>query len=1327
MRYLVLWKHERRGTEIMAHRVAGSTRFVAALLTIALSVGALPIVLSEDPIVQTASAQDGGIVKVGWVGDFMNWNPLKAEFVSDWVAYNLIFSTLFQYDEDWDKIENHLAMGYYQVEWPSGNMSTYINITENAYFRNAEDPNDMDHPLTAEDIKFTIELIQANAGSSWDYYVLNITDVYALSDYQVQIDTEYTKATLIDDLVWVPILPKFQWELIQGGAILGNFNPKELIGSGPFYYRDGIKNDWHEFIKAPNFHAATDYLDERDIDFEGIQYRDYSDVQGLALAIDAGEVDVVDVTGAQEPVWNSIAVDADVPVTKQVTQELGIYDIAINAIPIELREAIGYADDPDTANKLLLDREVRKAIGMTLNREALCDVYFYGLPEPADTVLNPGFWHADLSNPLPYDPDEARQVLLDAGYDDVDEDGDYLEATEDCYPVQQGWAEPGERLRFNLHVPEGDPGYATVGTAWVDWAKLAGIQFDFEVLPTGPMTNEEWYKCNYDIWVWSWYWGPEPLSNLGCWLTSQIRQGGYNCVGPICQGGLNDPDDGWWWVDEEEALARCDFDDVFDEALGTTDKDDRQLLVHELQEKIYETYTEFPPLHPPGLYAYTTARYEGWGDWETHVARTIISDMLWLWYDLEPVDSNNLPVFETTPQSQYEVEVGVPQTFVISVSDAEGDDITVDWSAGDGATFSETLSGDTAEPTTAEWTHQYDTVGEYTLRIGLSDEHHEFENVELADVTVVLEANLGPNIEGLFVTPQRAYVGEETTWTVSASDMEQGPDGEGLTFTWDWGDGTYTSTEYQPVENGTMVQDEQTHSWDSNLRYYVEVWVWDGFGDESNPLHNVSVAYPGGFQIHVNEPPTVPMATNISGLVGQPVACEAVASDPDPDVLTFTWDWGDGTSDVTHHDVSSDLGQEVASTVIHEWDTPGNHPVEIWVDDGEDGHNVSTTINAVILPAGSDAPPGSITIMQSPNPGTVDLPTILRVGAADANEDSLTVTIDFGDESALEVIQTAGGTTDMQYAEFSHIYDEEGPYMVEAYVDDGSAGGNISATKEVLIVVNTPPAISLASSYSFYYNQSRQIRPASLSDLDGDVLTLWYDWGDDSPISMGDPENMFAASHTYNRTGDFELTAFVDDGKGNTVNASAAVNVQDANRKPSFVGLPEKSSPLGDQYVPGEAIHFNVTVYDKEGDNITVSIDFGDDSDLGTFQYDATAGVNRTVEFIHAYDEAGEYSVVVTVKDDQDHSDMNWTSVTTQVTVEEDAADGTNIALMLGIAALVVAALIAAMILMKRKGKEKTPGGMGDMEGMGSSDLGEEPPAGDAPTDVNLEQRPPSP
>ncbi|MCJ7488794.1 MAG: PKD domain-containing protein, partial [Thermoplasmata archaeon] len=623
----------------------------------------------------------------------------------------------------------------------------------------------------------------------------------------------------------------------------------------------------------------------------------------------------------------------------------------------------------------------------------------------------------------------------------------------------------------------------------------------------------------------------------------------------------------------------------------------------------------------------------------------------------------------------------------------------------------EYVDGDTTIPQIREWTPQsFDTIGTYTLRVGLKDENHDYETVKTAPITIVSEANLGPEIESVTWEPYRVLIDDEVTWSAEAKDHEQGPDGEGLLFTWDWDDGTFTTTLYKPVANDTLVKDEQTHVWDAIDVYDVKVSVWDGAEEETNLFHNVSVTIYGEFEVFENTPPTIVMASNISGLQGEEVACEAIAIDQDPDVLTFTWDWDDGTYSVTEHDTSANRAEEVASTESHTWDTAGIYEVTVWVDDGE-GHNVSSeAVFAAILSPGSEAPPGSITIKQSPSPGAVDIPVILTVGASDANEDELTITIDFGDDEGDETLETAGGTTEMQYVEFSHTYVDEGTYIVTAHVYDGTT--NVSATRDVLVVANEPPKLTLADTYTFYYNQSKTIKPVSIRDADGDPLSVWYNWGDDTPMTKGDPDSGFAAPHTYNQTGEFVLTVYADDGRGNNKSETADVIVQDANRKPTIVGLIEKSDPAGDAYASGETIHFNVTIADKEGDNVTVTITFGDGSDPQEVQMDLAPQTNTTVAFSHAY-EAGSvtpYEVVVVVEDDKDHSDMTWSSLSTQVTVTKDEG-GISSTLLLGVGLGVAIAVAAIALLLRRKGKGDSPaGGMDEMEGMAPPELDEPAP-----------------
>lgn len=73
---------------------------------------------------------------------------------------------------------------------------------------------------------------------------------------------------------------------------------------------------------------------------------------------------------------------------------------------------------------ILKDREVRKALGMLLNRPLMREKFEYNLSEPAS---GPIYVQSDYANPgvkaVPYEPSEALKILNKAGWSDSDKDG----------------------------------------------------------------------------------------------------------------------------------------------------------------------------------------------------------------------------------------------------------------------------------------------------------------------------------------------------------------------------------------------------------------------------------------------------------------------------------------------------------------------------------------------------------------------------------------------------------------------------------------------------------------------------------------------------------------------------------------------------------------------------------------------------------------------------------------------------------------------------------------------------------------------------------------
>lgn len=71
------------------------------------------------------------------------------------------------------------------------------------------------------------------------------------------------------------------------------------------------------------------------------------------------------------------------------------------------------------------DVNLRKAMGYALDMEAINQQLFNGLRPPANSLIPPLFtnFHTDNPNAISYDKEKAIQILDDAGYKDVDNDG----------------------------------------------------------------------------------------------------------------------------------------------------------------------------------------------------------------------------------------------------------------------------------------------------------------------------------------------------------------------------------------------------------------------------------------------------------------------------------------------------------------------------------------------------------------------------------------------------------------------------------------------------------------------------------------------------------------------------------------------------------------------------------------------------------------------------------------------------------------------------------------------------------------------------------------
>jgi LPXTG-motif cell wall-anchored protein len=250
--------------------------------------------------------------------------------------------------------------------------------------------------------------------------------------------------------------------------------------------------------------------------------------------------------------------------------------------------------------------------------------------------------------------------------------------------------------------------------------------------------------------------------------------------------------------------------------------------------------------------------------------------------------------------------------------------------------------------------------------------------------------------------------------------------------------------------------------------------------------------------------------------------------------------------------------------------------------------------------------------------------------------------------------------------------------------------------------------VLLPSSYSANYNVTKVFVPTSITDPDGDTMTVWWNWGDGSALTMGDAGADYSASHNYSIIGSRTITVWADDGQGHNVSATAPVTIAETNQKAQAISI--VLNPSRTTFWVNTTVNFTVMLYDYEGDVVTLTVDWGDGSTPSSQSVIMTANVNQEVSLTHVFTAASTvpYTVVATVDDNQDHSNPTLDTAEVDVSVsvwtppsEEDGGGGidTMTLALIGIV-IVVVVLLAVLLLMKRRKKGAEGGEAGGMEGM---------------------------
>ncbi len=271
-------------------------------------------------------------------------------------------------------------------------------------------------------------------------------------------------------------------------------------------------------------------------------------------------------------------------------------------------------------------------------------------------------------------------------------------------------------------------------------------------------------------------------------------------------------------------------------------------------------------------------------------------------------------------------------------------------------------------------------------------------------------------IVSLLAAPTTGAPPLAVSFTASASD----PDGDEVTYLYDFGDGVTTAG--APAAS---------HTYTEAGTYTATVTVNDGKGGTASSSATITVGDGGdggGGNGGDNESPTVTVEGEPTRTAspGTSLPLAATATDPDGDTLTFSWTSQPSTGVI--------FSTPTAATTNVTFANEGTYAVTLAVSDGNGGQASDEITVTVGGGGGGDNQNPSVSITgeasRSVAPGTA---TSLTATATDPDDDTLTYSWTAQPSTGVTFSAPTQNTTDVTFA-------DEGSYTVTLTVGDGNGG-----------------------------------------------------------------------------------------------------------------------------------------------------------------------------------------------------------------------------------------------------------------------------------------------
>ncbi|PYZ96041.1 glutathione ABC transporter substrate-binding protein [Alteribacter lacisalsi] len=474
---------------------------------------------------EEAAGEEGGELTVALGADIVSLDPHGSNDVPSSNVQVNIYETLVTQTEDME-IEPLLA-----TEWEALEDDLWeFTLRDDVTFHDGSEFN-------ADVVVANFErVLDEDIASPRAFLFEMVEEVTAVDDYTVQIKTEYPFAPLPSHLAHSGGAMisgeaiEEDYAAMEDGDEPGTYINNNSSGSGYFMLEERTSGDNTVLVKNEDYWGENAKVDQ-------VTFRVIGDPGQMVNSVEAGEIDIAYPIRPTDR--NRVEGNDSVELYEQESLSTAY---------------IGFNNDKEPYD----DPTVRRALAMAIDKEAIIDGVLDGAAEPAiGPIGEQVFGFDDSIEDLPYDPDQARELLEEAGY------GDGFETTI--------WTnDSAERQDIAIIVQS--------------QLEEIGVDVEIEVLEWGAYLDET-AAGNHDMFILGWV-----------TVTGDADYGMFPLFHSSQHGAAGN----------RTFTANDELDEILDAARRETDEDTRQELYSEAMEILVDD--------APMLYLYHTTYLVGLGE-----------------------------------------------------------------------------------------------------------------------------------------------------------------------------------------------------------------------------------------------------------------------------------------------------------------------------------------------------------------------------------------------------------------------------------------------------------------------------------------------------------------------------------------------------------------------------------------------------------------------------------------------------------------------------------------------------------------------------------------